>query len=257
MLARILKEATVIIVLWRETFHFLWARTASFIMPALEHLAPGIWQQSVCSPILVTCCLPQPRPVAIYPLGLQEGRHHAQGVGYWHWMRYIGKESGRDLVKSHSPCCLCWKSALYGKQCWGCLLLVGLKWSCYWLICLWCLVGNTHYWQRLIPFSFEKMYLSHNSVTHKCLMVFLLFCLSLSTCQHSLTHPDSNVNVVGVDLRPQVFADPLLAQELLEKFGAVFQVVTADPPLPCLAMLYSWGVIARAPLHSAWAASFC
>lgn len=28
--------------LWRETFNFLWARTASFIMPALEHLAPGI-----------------------------------------------------------------------------------------------------------------------------------------------------------------------------------------------------------------------
>jgi hypothetical protein len=79
------------------------------------------------------------------------------------------------------------------------------------------------------------------------LLVVLLELMHMST----LTHPDSDVNVVGVDLRPQVFADPLLAQELLEKFGAVFQVVTADPPLPCLAMLYSWGVIARASLHSA------
>lgn len=76
-----------------------------------------------------------PGPVAIYPPGLQEGRHYAGGVGYWHWMSYMGKESGLDLVKSHSPCCLCCKSALYEKQCWVCLLLVGLKLSCYWLIC--------------------------------------------------------------------------------------------------------------------------
>lgn len=68
------------------------------------------------------------------------------------------------------------------------------------------------------------------------------------------THPNSDVDVVGVDLSPQVLADPLLAQELLEELGAVFQVVAADAPLPRLAVLDARGVVARAPLHPARAA---
>lgn len=68
------------------------------------------------------------------------------------------------------------------------------------------------------------------------------------------THPNSDVDVVGVDLSPQVLADPLLAQELLEELGAVFQVVAADAPLPRLAVLDAWRVVARAPLHPARAA---
>lgn len=72
----------------------------------------------------------------------------------------------------------------------------------------------------------------------------------------TLTHPNSDVDVVGVDLGPQVLADPLLAQELLEELGAVFQVVAADPPLPGLSMLDAGGVVARAPLHPARAACF-
>lgn len=70
------------------------------------------------------------------------------------------------------------------------------------------------------------------------------------------THPNSDIDVVGVDLSPQVLADPLLAQELLEKLGAVFQVVAADPPLPGFPMLDAGGVVARAPLHAARAARF-
>ena len=59
---------------------------------------------------------------------------------------------------------------------------------------------------------------------------------------------------MGVDLRPEVLADPLLAQELLEELSAVFQVVPADPPLPGLAVLQAGGVVTRAPLHPARAA---
>lgn len=68
------------------------------------------------------------------------------------------------------------------------------------------------------------------------------------------THPNSHIDVVGVDLSPQVLADPLLAQELLEELGAVLQVVAADAPLPGLAVLDAWRVVARAPLHAARAA---
>lgn len=79
-----------------------------------------------------------------------------------------------------------------------------------------------------------------------------IYC-NISTSLGSLvhTHPNSNVDVVGVDLSPQVLADLLLAEELLEKLGAVFQVVTADPPLPRFSMLDAGGVVTRAPLHSA------
>lgn len=70
------------------------------------------------------------------------------------------------------------------------------------------------------------------------------------------THPDTNVDVVGIDLRPKVFADPLLAEELFEELGAVFQVVSTDPPLPRFSVLDPRGVVTRAPLHPAWAASF-
>lgn len=70
------------------------------------------------------------------------------------------------------------------------------------------------------------------------------------------THPNSNVDVVGVDLSPQILADPLLAEELLEKLGAVLQVVAADPPLPRLSVLDAGGVVACAPLHSTRAARF-
>lgn len=66
----------------------------------------------------------------------------------------------------------------------------------------------------------------------------------------SHTHPNSNIDVVGVDLSPQVLADPLLAKELFEKLGAIFQVVTADPPLPRFSMLDPGGFVARAPLHA-------
>jgi len=72
----------------------------------------------------------------------------------------------------------------------------------------------------------------------------------------SRTHPDSHVDVLGVDLRPQVLADLLLAEELLEELGAVFQVVAADPPLPRFPVLDAGGVVARAPLHPARAARF-
>ncbi len=61
---------------------------------------------------------------------------------------------------------------------------------------------------------------------------------------------------MGVDLGPQVLADPLLAQELLEELGAIFQVVTADPPLPRFPVLDARGVVACAPLHAARAARF-
>lgn len=77
---------------------------------------------------------------------------------------------------------------------------------------------------------------------------------SASVSASATTHPNSDVDVVGVDLSPQVLADPLLAQELLEELGAVFQVVAADAPLPRLAVLDAWRVVARAPLHPARAA---
>lgn len=82
----------------------------------------------------------------------------------------------------------------------------------------------------------------------------LLSALLLSS--RAPTHPNSDVDVVGVDLSPQVLADPLLAEELLEKLGAVFQVVAADPPLPRFPVLDAGGVVARAPLHPARATSF-
>ena len=69
-------------------------------------------------------------------------------------------------------------------------------------------------------------------------------------------YPDSDVDVVGVNLCPEVLADPLLPQELLEELGAVFQVVPADPPLPCFPVLQTGGVVASAPLHPARAAGF-
>lgn len=61
---------------------------------------------------------------------------------------------------------------------------------------------------------------------------------------------------MGVDLSPQVLADPLLAEKLLKKLGAVFQVVAADPPLPRFSMLDAGGIVTRAPLHPAGAARF-
>lgn len=75
-------------------------------------------------------------------------------------------------------------------------------------------------------------------------------------CQSDRTHPNPNVDVLGIDLSPQVFADLLLAKELFEELGAVFQVVTADPPLPRFPMLDAGGFVARAPLHSARATRF-
>lgn len=69
------------------------------------------------------------------------------------------------------------------------------------------------------------------------------FCLS--------THPDTNVDVVSIDLRPKVFADPLLAEKLFEELGTVFQVVSTDPPLPRFSVLDPGGVITCAPLHPA------
>lgn len=75
-------------------------------------------------------------------------------------------------------------------------------------------------------------------------------------CASVRTHPNSDVDVVRVDLSPHVLADPLLAEELLQELGAVLQVVAADPPLPRLAMLDAGGVVARAPLHPARAARF-
>lgn len=72
----------------------------------------------------------------------------------------------------------------------------------------------------------------------------------------SHTHPNSNIDVLGINLSPQVFADLLLAQELFEKLGAVFEVVAADPPLPRFPMLDAGGFVTRAPLHSARAARF-
>lgn len=81
--------------------------------------------------------------------------------------------------------------------------------------------------------------------------------VTLASCfQPALHRPNSNVDVVGVNLSPQVLADPLLAEELLEKLGAVFQVVTADPPLPRFSVLDAGGVVTRAPLHPARAACF-
>lgn len=76
----------------------------------------------------------------------------------------------------------------------------------------------------------------------------------LSSALH--THPDSNVDVLGIDLSPQVFADLLLAQELFQELGAVFQIVAADPPLPRFPMLDAGGLVTRAPLHSARATRF-
>ena len=61
---------------------------------------------------------------------------------------------------------------------------------------------------------------------------------------------------MGVDLSPQVLADPLLAEKLLEKLGAIFQVVAADPPLPRFSVLDAGGIVTCAPLHSARAARF-
>lgn len=79
-----------------------------------------------------------------------------------------------------------------------------------------------------------------------------IYCLFLL----NRTHPDPDVDVLGIDLSPQVFADLLLAEELLEELGAVFQVVPADPPLPRFPVLDAGGFVARAPLHSSRAARF-
>lgn len=56
---------------------------------------------------------------------------------------------------------------------------------------------------------------------------------------------------MGVDLSPQVLADLLLAEELLEELGAIFQVVATDAPLPRFSVLDARGVVTCAPLHSA------
>lgn len=85
---------------------------------------------------------------------------------------------------------------------------------------------------------------------------FVLLSVVLLLSSRARTHPNSDVDVVGVDLSPQVLADPLLAEELLEKLGAVFQVVAADPPLPRFPVLDAGGVVTRAPLHPARAACF-
>lgn len=59
---------------------------------------------------------------------------------------------------------------------------------------------------------------------------------------------------MDVHLGPQVFADPLLPQELLQELGAVLEVVPADAPLPGLAVLQAGGVVAGAALHAPRAA---
>lgn len=81
-----------------------------------------------------------------------------------------------------------------------------------------------------------------------------IFTVSGLSCVY--THPNSNVDVVCIHLSPQVLADPLLAKELLEKLGAIFQVVATDSPLPRFSMLDAGGVVTCAPLHSPWAARF-
>lgn len=68
------------------------------------------------------------------------------------------------------------------------------------------------------------------------------------------THPCANVDVVGFHLSPQVLADSFLSEELLQKLGAVFEVVATNPPLPRLPMLDAGGIVTRAPLHASWAA---
>lgn len=59
---------------------------------------------------------------------------------------------------------------------------------------------------------------------------------------------------MDVHLGPQVFANPLLTQEFLQKLGAVFEVVSTNTPLPGLAVLQVRGVVAGATLHAPSAA---
>lgn len=69
-----------------------------------------------------------------------------------------------------------------------------------------------------------------------------------------ISYLDAHVGVVDVHLGPQVFADPLLPQELFQELGAVLEVVPTDSPLPGLAILQAWGVVAGAALHAPGAA---
>lgn len=59
---------------------------------------------------------------------------------------------------------------------------------------------------------------------------------------------------MDVHLGPQIFPDPLLTQELFQELGAVFEVVPTHTPLPGLAVLQVWGVVAGAALHAPRAA---
>lgn len=65
-----------------------------------------------------------------------------------------------------------------------------------------------------------------------------------------MTDPNPHIDIMGVDVGPQVLADPLLAQELLEELGAVLQIIPTDAPLPGLAVLQAGRVVARAALHA-------
>lgn len=71
-----------------------------------------------------------------------------------------------------------------------------------------------------------------------------------------MAHPSANVDVVGFHVSPQVLADSLLSEELLQKLGAVLEVVPANPPLPRFPVLDAGGVVTRAPLHASRAARF-
>lgn len=71
-----------------------------------------------------------------------------------------------------------------------------------------------------------------------------------------MTYPNPNIDIMGVNMGPQVLADPLLAQELFEELGAVLQIISTDTPLPSLAVLQAGRVVARAALHAPRAASF-
>lgn len=61
---------------------------------------------------------------------------------------------------------------------------------------------------------------------------------------------------MSVDLGTQVLADPFLPQELLEKLGAVFQIVPTYAPLPGLAVLQTRRIVTGAALHASRAARF-
>lgn len=77
-----------------------------------------------------------------------------------------------------------------------------------------------------------------------------------SSLKSTLHRPDADINVVRVYLGTQVLADSFLPQELLEKLGAVFQIVPAYTPLPGLAVLQTRRIVAGAALHTSRTARF-